>query len=39
MVEPRYGDTDFQYTGRRKCSNCGKRGEWKILSEEEAKLD
>ncbi|MGD1834519.1 MAG: hypothetical protein ACPKQO_02215 [Nitrososphaeraceae archaeon] len=35
MIKPKPGETIKQFLKRRKCSNCGIAGNWKILSKDE----
>ena len=35
MIKPKPGETIKQFLKRRKCSNCGFSGNWKILSKDE----
>lgn len=39
VVKPKRGQTVDQYLQTRKCQNCRRRGEWRILSDEEATWD
>lgn len=39
MIKPNRDETKEQYMRRRKCRNCRRVGEWKIMTEDEVTWD
>jgi len=39
VVKLEHGETLSQFLVRRKCSNCRQKGNWRVLTKDEAKFD